>query len=129
MTWHLKDRVLERKILRIDPNFCKRLHDVCECLIGDKEVDDDEKISLLFFNGHKMFGSLSFERGNVEKLNDYDPKKWNDFSKTIPPENVWMRVEHKYGYGAKAYYRDEKWHTAFGDCLDFAPARFRPWED
>ena len=129
MTWHLKDRVLERKILRIDPNFCKRLHDVCESLIGDKEVDDDEKLSLFFFNDRQLFGTLTFERKNVEKLNDYDPKKWNDFPKTIPPEGIYMRIEDKNGDGFKAYYYDDEWRTNISDCLDFVPVRFRPWED
>ena len=128
MSWHLKDRVLERKILFIDPAFCKRLDAVCECLIGDREIDDDERISLLFFHNHKMFGSLVFERGNVEKLNDYDPKKWNDFSKTIPPEGIYMRIEDKNGYGFKAFYKDDEWRTSISDCLDFVPVRFRPWE-
>lgn len=145
MTWHLKDRELEKKLIEICPNFL-------ECIdfaIQTKEKDADY-IYLEFDRERENvtlgFNYLYFWDDELEDILEYNPKDWNDYPKVIPPENVVMRCEiyterydtytpepkggelvdrtsgvwngHGWDFNSLNYVVPDNWTI-----------RFRPWED
>ena len=134
MTWHLKDRELEKKLIAIDPEFVDKLQikegcgnygfylDLGGCVYcGDVGVP---KIQVYFV------------QEDLEEVPEYNPKAWNEFPKVKPPYNVMMRVETHTGQGYKLFYN----HLGDGDfwcdpnyllmpkAFSDDVTRFRPWE-
>ena len=72
---------------------------------------------------------------DVEEVVDYDPKKWNEYSKVKPPENVWMRCEmHTIDSIRKvgAIFQDGEWRNHEGCSYRTSGwycVRFKPWDD
>ena len=138
MTWHLKDRELEKKLEEFTGgDFVNSLNREIErdnidseffvwVAFGRKLSDDDNKENCLLFR-----------MDEIEEVAEYNPKDWNEFSKVKPPYNVMMRVETYTGQGYKLFYAHFKdgdfWSDpnyllmskAFSDDV----TRFRPWED
>lgn len=90
MTWHLKDRELENKLIAIDTDFIERLNQNCE--IWDSNHDED-LCELMHFEQilrykNKLLGNLLFTGVQLEEVPEYNPKIWNDSRKVTPPENV-----------------------------------------
>lgn len=90
MTWHLKDRELEKKLIAIDTDFIERLNQNCE--IWDSNHDGD-LCELMHFEQilrykNKLLGNLLFTGVQIEEVPEYNPKIWNDSRKVTPPENV-----------------------------------------
>lgn len=100
MTWHLKDRELEKKLIELYPDFLKDLKFsvadkgffpavtvVCTRSRGNEEMPQDE---------------ISFWLDELEEIPEYNPKDWNDFPKITPPHNVTMQIEYDrdFPYGA-----------------------------
>lgn len=90
MTWHLKDRELEKKLIAIDPDFTEKLNQNCE--IWDSNHDGD-LCELMHFEQilrykNKLLGNLLFTGVQLEEVPEYNPKIWNDSRKVTPPENV-----------------------------------------
>ena len=135
MTWHLKDRELEEKLIAIDPEFVDKLQikegcgnygfylDLGGCVYcGDVGVP---KIQVYFV------------QEDLEEVPEYNPKDWNEFPKVKPPYNVMMRVETHTGQGYKLFYN----HLGDGDfwcdpnyllmpkAFSDDVTRFRPWGD
>ena len=134
MTWHLKDRELEEKLIAIDPEFVDKLQikegcgnygfylDLGGCVYcGDVGVP---KIQVYFV------------QEDLEEVPEYNPKAWNECQKVKPPYNVMMRVETHTGQGYKLFYN----HLGDGDfwcdpnyllmpkAFSDDVTRFRPWE-
>lgn len=140
MTWHLKNRQLEAKLIAIDPDFVKNLTEIVEENLeltngwfNDESVTDIEINS----NGH-CIGELSFYTDTLEEVHEYNPKAWNEYPKVKPPYGVMMRADFTGGKnGYKAFYK----HFEEGDCWCHADGtvmpktysdaieRFRPWDD
>lgn len=131
MTWHLKDRELERKLIAIDSGFLEKLNEACEKLDNNKDGD---------FPKHKNF-SIEINNGvvkvflnsvSVEKCTRYDPNKWNDYPEVTPPEGILMRVETD-RFRDCAIFKDGYWHSElFGEPNGRFQAEvecFRPWSD
>ena len=141
MTWHLKDRTLEKafeaysggkfvdalnyevKHSNIDSEFIVYVGFVRECL-----GDDSSEIC------------LCFKTDELEDIPEYNPHAWNNYPEVTPPEGVRMRVEARtlddYGerlivkfYGAT--YVDGAWRSSveseYAETLRIF--RFRPWEE
>ena len=90
MTWHLKDRELQKKLIAIDPDFSEKLNQNCE--IWDSNHDGD-LCELMHFEQilrykNKLLGNLLFTGVQLEEVPEYNPKIWNDSRKVTPPENV-----------------------------------------
>lgn len=97
MTWHLKDRELEKKLIAIDPDFVGNLQK------SVKYHEGETTIAVGFGDG---LGGLSrfvaeFRWGELEEVPEYTPNDWNDFPKVTPPHNVTMRIEYDrdFSYG------------------------------
>lgn len=81
MTWHLKDRELEKKLIAIDSDFIERLNQSCE--IRDSNHDRD-LFELMHFEQilrykNKLLGNLLFTGDQLEEVPEYNPKAWNEF--------------------------------------------------
>lgn len=138
MTWHLKDRELEKKLEEFTGgDFVNSLNREIE-----RENIDSEFFVWVEF-GRKLSGDdnkencLLFRVDELEEVHEYNPKDWNEFPKVKPPYNVMMRVETHTGQGYKLLYKHlgdgDFWcdpnfllmSKAFSDDV----TRFRPWED
>ena len=89
MTWNLKNRELEKKLIAIDPDFVGNLQK------SVKYHEDETTVAVGFGNG---IGGLSrfvaeFRWDELEEVPEYNPKAWNEYPKVIPPKNVVMRCE------------------------------------
>ena len=138
MTWHLKDRELEEKLIAIDPEFLKSLNDAVEDFLCDfSYLDTNKTISFMFRTaGLVELGELYFSLSDLEEIPEYNPNAWNDYPKVKPPEGVIMRVESVYGdinYRECGIFDNGFWknerdgnpgHFILGEVK-----RFRPWEN
>lgn len=130
MTWHLKDRELEKKLNELvgGNQFTEALNRECSCI-------NYQKIIVVKFGentGH-VKGSFRcyFEKDELTNIG-YDPHDWNDYPDVKPPENVWMRVETNMGFGFKARFEHGDWLDNRNDVVGFDDGnviRYRPWED
>lgn len=140
MTWHLKDRELERVLEKYsDGNFVKALNFAIERDL----IDAANVVTVEFerkFLSRGYTNDLSFRTDELEDIPEYNPNAWNEYPKVTPPEGVLMRVEARtlddYGerlivkfYGAT--YVDGAWRSSveieYPETLQIF--RFRPWKE
>lgn len=133
MSWHLKNKALEKKLIAIDPDFVGNLQK------SVKYHEDETTVAVGFGDG---IGGLSrfvaeFRWDELEGAPKYNPKAWNKFPQVIPPENVRMRVEFNYKdepektYHACFYFFSGKWYwdtCKYSIASSIVNIRFRPWE-
>ena len=136
MTWHLKDRELEEKLLAIDPKFVSRLDKVTKdalefegkgfLVAGVEAVEVWYKDEVLF--------ALDFSITELKEVEDYNPNDWNEFPKITPPVDVVMRVEFRASSeGTKAYWDGTDWRRCRNKGFSWDPViekdidRYRPW--
>ena len=143
MTWHLKDRELEKKLIAIDPNFVKTLTDTVEENLNQPNGwFDDESITEveLTYNGDYL-GTVNFFTYELEEVPEYNPHGWNNFPEVTPPEGELLRVELfnlmlRKITRACAIYCNETWYAELNGepngTLELAGMtrvkRFRPWD-
>ena len=145
MTWHLKDRELEKKLIAIDTDFIERLNQNCE--IWDSNHDGD-LCELMHFEQilrykNKLLGNLLFTGVQLEEVSDFNPNAWNEYPAVKPPEGEMMRVEYfslilrKLGRTC-AIFCNGQWFVEIDGEPDtefplektmIKVKRFRPWED
>lgn len=143
MTWHLKDRELERKLVGLYPSFLDDLkfgvmnkgnrhyvHVECTRVRGNEDIPND---------------TVSLWYDELEEVHEYNPKAWNDSRKITPPENVVFRAkvyraslyEETGVYYKALIYKDSKWYyvingKALGTQLSLYEGdyvEFKAWED
>ncbi len=126
MTWHLKDRELERKLNNLVGQNCftDALNQSC---FG---IDFKKTIVVKFGpnTGH-IKGSFRcyFEKDELTNIG-YDPHSWNEYPEVTPPEGVYMRIEFEDKSGGKAVFYKNEWLDTDGTLFSFTPVKFRPWE-
>ena len=95
MTWHLKDRELEKKLIAIDPKFVRGLQKAV------KYHKDETTVEVGFGGG---LGGLSrftaeFRWDELEEIPEYNPHAWNEYPKITPPSRVMMQIEYDRDFG------------------------------
>lgn len=129
MTWHLKDRELEKVFEDYSGRkFVKALNYAIEQENIDSECIVYVEFGREFLGGDFVENCLCFRTDEVEDVPEYNPNAWNEYPKITPPQNKPLRVEFADKSGTKAF---------FDDCLREyitakkinAPCRFRPWVD
>lgn len=133
MTWHLKDRELEKKLIKTCPNFIECIEDAIQTKEKDTnyiyvEFDREREEDTLGFN------YLYFWDDELEDIPEYNPKTWNSYPEVIPPENVLMRVECDNNMHTALIYKNNHWQFESGEHFSsfekiYKVKRFRPWED
>lgn len=145
MTWHLKDRELENKLIAIDTDFIERLNQNCE--IWDSNHNED-LFELMHFEQilrykNKLLGNLLFTGVQLEEVSDFNPNAWNEYPAVTPPDGVLMRVECFSLIFRKlcrtcAIFCNGQWFVELAGEADtefplentmIKVKRFRPWED
>ena len=140
MTWHLKDRELEKKLIAIDPEFIDKLQ---------RKEGYGNYGFYLDLGGYVCSGDcgvpkiqIYLVREELEEVPEYNPNGWNEFPKETPPEGVMMRVELfnlmlRKITRACAIYCNETWYAELNGepngTLELAGMtrvkRFRPWDE
>lgn len=146
MTWHLKDRELEKKLEEFTGgNFVNSLNREIE-----RENIDSEFFVRVGF-GRKLLGDddkdncLLFRTDELEEVHEYNPKAWNDSRKVTPPQNTIFRAKvYLSGLGEETIveydcliYQYCSWYRVrdckpFGGRLNITKddhVEFRPWDD
>lgn len=141
MTWHLKDRELENKLIAIDTDFIERLNQNCE--IWNSNHDED-LCELMHFEQilrykNKLLGNLLFTGVQLEKVPEYNPHAWNEYPAVTPPDNVLMRLEFTETestgkpkrHHVAATFNGITWGTRDSSCASvvMTKCRFRPWNE
>ena len=149
MTWHLKDRELEKKLIAIDCEFLDNLNDAVKEKIKEFSSDcleEGDLITLMFCRDSQIeLGKLYFLFSELEEVLEYNPKAWNDSRKVEPPRNVLFRANiHRKGFAGEEWVKHKcilhdgyAWKEVdnfkpWGEIikLDFDEwIEFRPWED
>lgn len=132
MTWHLKDKELEEKLLAIDPDFIDNLNNSVEYHKENKTVEVGFGDGI---GGLTRF-SAEFRWGELEEIKEYNPHDWNEYPAVTPPEDIAMRIECCFAGNTfrecaifkDGYWRCEKNNKAM-DLFYGTVKRFRPWED
>lgn len=145
MTWHLKDRELEKVLEKYsDENFVKALNFAIE----RDWIDAANVVTVEFerkFLSRGYTNDLSFRTDELEEVHEYNPNAWNDSRKVTPPEGVVFRAkvyrtsfigETQVDYECLIY-KYSSWYKV-RDCeplggrlnLDYGEyVEFMPWED
>lgn len=133
MTWHLKDRELEKVFEAYSGgNFVNALN----YSIENENIDSDFIVYVEF--GRDFLGDdnaencLCFRTDELEEVAEYNPHAWNEYPKVTPPEGVPMRVETNMGFGFKARFEHGDWLDNRNDVVGFDDGnviRFRPWNE
>lgn len=97
MTWHLKDRELEKNLIKVDPEFLSKLNTACETLDTNKDGDFYKYQTCFVKLNHfgKIIGELFLTRDDIEYKTTYNPHAWNNYPEVTPPKRVLMRIEYK----------------------------------
>ena len=145
MTWHLKDRELEKQLIELDPNFLENLDEAMYqfSLRENEEGEDLIGVDMEIYRSPRFItAQLQIEKTDIEKIADYNPNNWNNYPEVTPPEGVPMRVECFSLIFRKlcrtcAIYFEGKWYGELdGECnclLELGGMmkvkRFRPWSE
>ena len=143
MTWHLKDRELEKKLIEIAPDFVESLNESLK--LGEYE-ENSRTYEILFgpYEGCYKFEMHVYD-DELEDVPEYNPKAWNDSRKVTPPENVIFMAKvyrtslcEQIGVYYKALiYKDSKWYYVInGESSDTQMylyegdyVEFKAWEN
>lgn len=91
MTWHLKDRELEKKLIEIAPDFVESLNESLK--LG--EYEENSWTYRVWFGPYE--DCYKFEMhvydDELEEVPEYNPKIWNDSRKVTPPEDIVFRAK------------------------------------
>lgn len=141
MTWHLKNRELERLLNENNHpmhTFTDDLNKKAITVFSDNWPMPMPTSLIIDFQRLDKNGvilsnnSLEFSIDELEHIPDYNPNDWNEFPTVKPPKDVWMRIEDKDGWGTKAKWNGNNWINFAYDTISCTPEdklRFRPWED
>ena len=135
MTWHLKDRELEKRLIGRYPDFLISLNDDAFSKSGLGFV-----FSIILWrkiNCKNYYDVMTFCTDELEEVAEYNPHAWNEYPKVTPPFDKDMRVELDDGLRYCARYHKFSdgcfWVGTNGTCfpkyLNDKVVRFRPWED
>lgn len=127
MTWRLKDRDLEKKLIAIDPEFVDKLQIKEGCGKHDFYLDLGGCVYCGDVGVPKI--QVYFVQEDLEEVPEYNPHKWNEYPKVTPPDNVLMLVEFKDGSLGKAFFKKGIWKDIYDVMYSYKPVRYRPLED
>lgn len=140
MIYRLKDSALQKHLDAIsNGDFSHRLQNELQDIRGNGTTDADYRIFFGFMSGRaelvNRFSMLLYDH-EIEAIQEYTPKDWNNYPDVTPPEGVLMRVEtgggrkfcgyyHTFAEGGCWCYEDG---TVCPEAISKSVERYRPWE-
>lgn len=143
MTRHLKDRELEKKLIAIDPEFIDKL----QMTKGYGNYGFYLNLGGYVYSGDCGVPKIQIYLvpEDLEEVQEYNPKDWNDSRKVTPPEDVIFRARiYRTSFIGEMWvdyecliYKNSGWYKV-RDCeplggrlnLDYGEyVEFMPWED
>ena len=140
MTWHLKDRELERKLDELsNEEFSKNLSNRTDggfvSYFGGWVSFTESSMQSPILKEFPRF-TVFFSDDEVEDVPEYNPDDWNEYPAVTPPEDVPMRVETVCGisiYRECAIFENGIWKCERDgnaeEELYGHVKRFRPWSE
>ena len=139
--YRLKDKERQAALEKALPGFSARFQKACS--------DQLRTSSAIYVTGDEHVWAVLIPADEIEKVQEYDPKKWNKWPDVAPPENVIMRVmQYRYDkqgvYGCSVWKRCDDnihdgawWAVTAGEADEIEPDMFepgfsllyRPWDD
>lgn len=100
MTWHLKHRDLEQKLLALDHNFLINLNVYFDIFRADEKFNNKpgiicikEKFEVpISTPGHSIL-RLDVDPNDLVEILEYNPNGWNEYPKVTPPKLQPMKIE------------------------------------
>lgn len=132
MTYRLKDRTLEEKLVSIFPEFVDRFDLAAKTC---REVKAPAVTLYRALNHSGIRFQIWATWDVIEDTNRFKSFDWNWWPDVEPPRNMMMRVSvydkgHILLHACKAYWDGVRWMTWNGyELNDGVMIRFRPWED
>lgn len=127
--YRLRDKTKQAALERVIPGFSGNLDFAART--GTRSCDH----VVVGHHGFVVFVPLS----EIIGPNEFNPDDWNNFPEVLPPDGVPMRVDTmRDGCGFKAQFIEGQWFDMrgdalfdgpYGDGIEGAVIRFRPWED
>lgn len=141
MIYRLKDSALQKHLDAIsNGDFSHRLQNELQDIRGNGTTDADYRIFFGFMSGRaelvNRFSMLLYDH-EIEAIQEYTPKDWNNYPDVTPPEGVLMRIERKRFGGVLrdcAIFDHGEWFLTVDDeateeSVTFDDVvRFRQWE-
>lgn len=129
MTWHLKDRELEHKLIEIDADFSENLNRTCESLDTNKDGDfcNYQQVRVNLRHDSKLF-TVVFLGSDVESVPNYNAGGWNHWPETKPEECVLMEIRKDDNDETPRFlfFLDGIWYHAMGcTCIAMRDEKFR----
>ena len=144
--YELKDKVMHNHLAAALPEFTEALQRACrKCGLEYLGVHKAVTVTRYAADAPWAQGewAILLPTDDIEVLGKYDPKKWNKYPDTTPPEGQWMRCEgvNKEGQPTRRalIFIRGKWRS-YEVRLDepyyagsiaevMAVDRFRPWDE
>lgn len=129
MTWHLKDRELEKNLIAIDSDFIERLNQNCEIWDSNKDGDlfEFKHFTQPLRYKDKLLGDLILTGDQLENILDYNAGGWNHWPETKPEECVLMEIkidgdEDHHGFN---FFLNDIWYHSMGcSCIALSDEEF-----
>lgn len=158
MTWHLKNRDLEQKLLALDHNFLTNLDIFFDMFRADARFNKNsgaicirEKFEVpISTTGHSTL-HLEVDPNDLVEILEYNPNTWNEYPKVTPPQLQPMKIEfikridgivtqvREFGVFNKTFWFIPAVDSGLSNyhfkgmpvrlLNDFSNLRFRSWED
>ena len=139
MTWHLKDKELEKKLNELNNgefsrNLVNRTDGGFVSHFGGWVSFTESCMQGPLLKEFPRFSAF-FTEDEVEDVSEYNPHDWNEYPAATPPEGIPMRVETESGgyiYRECAIFENGIWKCERDGKADEElygnVKRFRPWE-
>ena len=138
--YELKDKERQATLEKALPGFAMRLH---ECYAAQRSdefrfivVDRREGRPGINDDGDRpAYWKIDICKDDIEAVEQYDPKKWNEYPEVTPPKGILMRCEGQYRYGGifkgAAAWDNGVWLPLepMTEPEDIMIERFRPWDE
>ena len=100
MTWHLKNRDLEQKLLALDHNFLINLNIYFDIFRADARFNKNsevictrEKFEVHISTPGPSILRLDVDPNDLVEILEYNPNDWNEYPKVTPPKLQPMKIE------------------------------------